>query len=428
MSRHAASPPVARAVRLGLGSLLVLGTLATGLAAPAAAQDDEVLPPLSAELIEERLDPRMRRIVVDSGPIREAESAYERGLFEVAEAGRRIRSLEAELETITGERSTRAAELDVARAELGRIAVELADTESALRAAVLDTYMNGAGASDRILATVEPAEASRAASADELAASSSELLLDRRTVLRQDRTRVRSTITSTERRLAELANRIVSTRAQLQQARTAGFALALSIPTLEEAYRAARLTATVRGIDVPLLALDAYVRSADLMAGERPSCGVSWWHLAGIGRVESNHGRFQGRALRSDGTVDNPIVGVALDGETVLGDGSSVARIGDTDGGLLDGDPVFDRAVGPMQFIPSTWARWNADGNADGVSDPNNIYDAALAAARYLCAVSGDLRSEEGTRRALIGYNRSEAYVQRVYDLANGYSTYPIPR
>jgi membrane-bound lytic murein transglycosylase B len=164
------------------------------------------------------------------------------------------------------------------------------------------------------------------------------------------------------------------------------------------------------------------------MAVERPSCGVSWWHLAGIGRVESNHGRFQGRALRSDGTVDNPIVGVALDGQTVLGDGSSVARIADTDGGLLDGDPLFDRAVGPMQFIPGTWARWNADGNADGVSDPNNIYDAALAAARYLCAVSGDLRTEEGTRRALIGYNRSEAYVQRVYDLANGYSTYPLPR
>jgi membrane-bound lytic murein transglycosylase B len=227
--------------------------------------------------------------------------------------------------------------------------------------------------------------------------------------------------------LGEVSRDLLRTRVELEQERVRGFDLTLQLPELEEAYKAARLTTVVRGTDLPLLAMDAYVRAADIVAVERPACGVSWWHLAGIGRVESNHGRFGGRALRSDGTSETPIIGVALDGQTILGDGSGVARITDTDGGLIDGDPVFDRAVGPMQFIPSTWARWSADGNVDGFADPNNIYDAALAAARYLCAVSGDLRSEEGTRRALIGYNRSEAYVQRVYDLANGYSAIPLP-
>nr|WP_245790317.1 lytic transglycosylase domain-containing protein [Streptomyces monashensis] len=67
-----------------------------------------------------------------------------------------------------------------------------------------------------------------------------------------------------------------------------------------------------------------------------------------------------------------------------------------------------------MQFIPSTWARWGADGNGDGRSDPNNVYDAALAAGRYLCAGGRDLSNPADLDRAILGYNHSDAYLRTV--------------
>jgi hypothetical protein len=90
------------------------------------------------------------------------------------------------------------------------------------------------------------------------------------------------------------------------------------------------------------------------------------------------------------------------------------AAIRDTDGGTLDGDPVWDRAVGPMQFIPGTWARWQADGNVDGRLDPQNAYDASLAAARYLCAADRDLGTPAGLDAAVLSYNNSRSYLSLV--------------
>ena len=151
--------------------------------------------------------------------------------------------------------------------------------------------------------------------------------------------------------------------------------------------------------------LDAYRRAQSSLAASEPGCNLPWELLAAIGQVES--GQARGGAVDANGTTYKPILGPVLNG-------NGFANIGDTDGGKYDGDPVHDRAVGPMQFIPSTWATWGADGNGDGVRDPNNVYDAALAAGRYLCADGRDLSRPADMDRAILGYNHSQAYLNLV--------------
>ena len=100
---------------------------------------------------------------------------------------------------------------------------------------------------------------------------------------------------------------------------------------------AARATSRVRGVDFSLVALDAYWRAA---AGER-ACGIGWWVLAGISRVEGHHGTYGGARLEPDGELSRPITGIPLTGD------NGTAAVADSEGGALDGDPAFDRAVGP---------------------------------------------------------------------------------
>ena len=171
-----------------------------------------------------------------------------------------------------------------------------------------------------------------------------------------------------------------------------------------------------RVIDVPARALQAYGNAQNMVAREQPGCHLSWTTLAGIAHIESNHGRFGGRTLEPDGRPSSAIIGIALDGRP------GVQAIKDTDGGVLDGDPVWDHAVGPFQFIPSTWARWKADGNGDGVADPQNIDDAAVAAGRYLCAGGKDLATGAGWWQAILSSNNSVAYVQTVFTGAEAYA------
>jgi membrane-bound lytic murein transglycosylase B len=176
------------------------------------------------------------------------------------------------------------------------------------------------------------------------------------------------------------------------------------------------LAATAKRVGIPERALAAYASAALLLREEQPGCNLTWVTLAGVGYVESHHGTIGGRTLQADGRPSEPIIGIPLDG------GPNVRAIRDTDGGKYDGDPVWDRAVGPMQFIPSTWARWGADGSGDGRNDPQHIDDAALAAARYLCAADRDLTAGGNWGQALWSYNRSESYIRHVHQVANTYA------
>ncbi|MGW4401119.1 lytic murein transglycosylase [Amycolatopsis nivea] len=173
-------------------------------------------------------------------------------------------------------------------------------------------------------------------------------------------------------------------------------------------------SATTAGpLGIPDSMLRAYRNAADIMAREQPGCHVDWALIAAIGRVESNHAR--GGYVDARGNTLERILGPVLDGS------GGFAAIRDTDHGRYDGDPVWDRAVGATQFIPSTWASYASDGNGDGVSDPNNIYDETLASARYLCSGGLDLSSDANQRLAVRRYNNSQSYVDTVMAYAYGY-------
>jgi membrane-bound lytic murein transglycosylase B len=164
---------------------------------------------------------------------------------------------------------------------------------------------------------------------------------------------------------------------------------------------------------VPSLVLDAYRAAAEMMGSMAPRCRISVELLAAIGKVESGHAR--GGRVDRDGTTVTPILGPVLNG-------NGFAAIADTDGGALDGDTTWDRAVGPMQFIPGTWRRWGADGNGDGRLDPHNVYDASLGAARYLCSGNRDLADPAERDAAILSYNRSAAYRNMVVRLMEAYA------
>ncbi|WP_300018231.1 lytic murein transglycosylase [Pseudonocardia sp.] len=170
-------------------------------------------------------------------------------------------------------------------------------------------------------------------------------------------------------------------------------------------------------VDVPARALAAYGAAEVAQRGLTPACRLSWTTLAGIGRVESDHGTLGRSDLDADGLPRPRIVGVPLDGS------EGVREIRDTDGGRLDGDTVYDRAVGPMQFLPTTWERFGADGNGDGVRDPHQIDDAARAAAAYLCAGDRDTADGAGWWEGVLAYNRSGAYARLVWAAADRYAT-----
>lgn len=171
---------------------------------------------------------------------------------------------------------------------------------------------------------------------------------------------------------------------------------------------------TAAAAAIPEVAVAAYARA---VLASPPACGLGWTTLAGIGWVESQHGTLGDRTLDAAARPSSPIIGPALDGA-----GPVAAIRANAAGSLLHGDPEWDHAVGPLQFLPSTWETWGRDGDADGTDDPQDLDDAAAAAAAYLCGTGQDLTTAPGWSAAVYAYNHSAAYVQSVYLAATTYA------
>lgn len=171
---------------------------------------------------------------------------------------------------------------------------------------------------------------------------------------------------------------------------------------------------------IPPQALRAYGNATLIAKQSWPNCHLHWNTLAGLGWVETRHGTYSGRfdssQLNADGYPVPEIIGPALDGT------GGFLLVHDTDDGALDHDSHFDRAVGPMQFIPESWRIYGRDADGDGEANPQQIDDAALGAANLLCAFDRDLDSEADWREAIASYNHSGEYLAKVRDAAANYA------
>lgn len=192
-------------------------------------------------------------------------------------------------------------------------------------------------------------------------------------------------------RLAEEARRAAEARKRLEDARRA--AAGRSFP----------------GVPQPLT--DATIAASSAVTQLVPTCKIDAAFLLGVAKTES--GSYWDR-IGEDGVMRPPLYA------------TEPMRGGDTDNGRLDGRTDRDFAVGAFQFGPQYWdgngGKYGIDGSGDGIEDPQNVYDAALAAAWSLCDVSGgaDLITDrnaalEALGRYAAGWNwRNESWAVNI--------------
>lgn len=389
-------------------AVLVLAPLATSTAA--GAQDATTGAPAPSPAVAEPpvdtsmpgISPELAAVPVDGDAADEAAAAYARTAAALAAATATRDRAGEELVRLAEAEVTLTLRIAEATATRKAATVALMEARRRVQAAAVSSYVAEAGA-DELTRVVDAGEsvaigrvrtyADTVRADRELAADDAQAVVDRAS----------ATILAAERQRRAGRARAVALAAARDEAAAEVDRLGADLELLADDQARIRATSRVTGADFTLVALDAYWRAAASQA----DCGISWWALAAVSRVEGRHGQFRGSRVAGDGQVAPPIVGIPLDGRR------GTRLIPDSDDGALDGDLIYDRAVGPMQFIPTTWARWAADGDGDGDADPQNLYDAAAAAAAYLCR-GRDLRTEEGLRAAFFSYNRSDSYVDTV--------------
>jgi membrane-bound lytic murein transglycosylase B len=364
------------------------------------------LPEISAGLADVDLtSATYDEVVAHREEIADQRDAAERR--ETAEADAIVAAIAREAE-LTGQ-------IDAARREAERWEGEAARLDDEVRAVAVGSYMRGAGADVGPLFDLDPEAHDRAVTSSITSESLARRQVAELEHARSEARRARSEETLSTAIRDGVRESLAAARIARDEARAEKERLAIELLDATAAIEDERRLALVVGAEFPLVVLDAYWRAAETMRMLAPGCGIQWWAMAGIGKIESRHGTYGGAEVRADGSLTKPIIGIPLTGA------NNTAAIGDSDGGLIDGDPSVDRAAGPMQFIPQTWAAYGVDGDGDGEIQIQNIYDAAAGAARYLCAAAGSMADVGGLQRGYFAYNHSAAYVSSVLTQAVRY-------
>jgi membrane-bound lytic murein transglycosylase B len=367
-----------------------------------------------------RLSPALRAVPVSSPDYDAAQADYATDWTSLGDAHTRERVASAELAVLARTEARLDADLAMATRRHDKSSRRIQQLRRSLATLAVAVYENGsasgAGPSSLVASQTSPAQLTHvyvgAIGADRV----TDLHVNE-AIVRQTGAVVRSDTES----LADVQRRQLAELAALAAARRDDATLTARVTDDRHRVADTRMTADVTGLDLTLVVLDAYWRASVTARVDDPACKLGWSALAGIGHVESVNGTFGGDSVDATGEEAFPIIGIALDGT------NGTARVGDTDGGALDHDPRFDRAVGPMQLLPSAWRTYGRDGNHDGRDDPQNMYDAAQAAAVMLCRY-GPLDSDAGLRTTFFHYNPSAAYVDEVLGYTHDYATFAIPR
>lgn len=407
-----------RTARLAACILVALATVVSPN--PVAAQQP---PPVGAEasaVVGPGVSPDLALVPVDSPEVKRLDasvSAVEAGIRRNAAASARA---DKEAARLAEEDTAVSAALVDAEALLVTLTQQKEKVGESLREVAVQQYVAGGSASDLdyVIAELSGSDGVQRMRQHEFAVAAVDTLAE-------EFRRLKGAVADAEDEVARLDSRLRSVRSRAdevagerQRLSREAERLAAELVAVTADRDSARPLAGVVGADFPLVVLDAYWKAAAASRFIDPSCGVEWWMLAGIGAVESGHGTYGGTSVRADGSLDGSIMGIALDGTN----GTQAISTG--------GDGAPDRAMGPMQFIPSTWKMYASDGNGDGVADPQNMYDATVAAARYLCRASTGLGDEAALRRAYFSYNHADWYVQKVIERAWQYRdtvVFPVP-
>jgi membrane-bound lytic murein transglycosylase B len=411
-----------RALRTAVAALVTATALGMLVAPAQAGPLPAAVPGPAPGLEPPSIDPNLSSIAAELGGVpvdgveyRVVKRAYEdvRNALQVAH-DQRVNA-EAKLVGLQGADANLTTQISAETKRKKEVIVELAGLRTSRRSLAVSAYMAGTqpepddlGEATALLARQTQIEAINESQRSRTARAEQNL----RDVLAQLSDHVTKRVV--------IRNEIATTQAAQAQSAAEEARLTTELGIRRVDLAQARANATVVGSDFTLLAMDAYWRAAMETAATRPRCRIEWWAIAGISRTEGHHGTSGGARLLGNGDTSPSIIGIRLDGT------NDTAVILDTDNGEWDGDTEYDHAVGPMQFIPSTWKKWQADGNGDGAADANNIYDATEGAAHYLCA-TGPMVTDDDLLRGYFSYNHSEDYANAVLSNAQLYQQIRIP-